>query len=85
MSRQPAPGRDAAVALDFLRYDLVADIGAGDSYSDIYGITRFRNMDFTKSWARRLRRQYILLPQTIGPYASEEAAGKPPVDERSPG
>lgn len=63
-------------ALDFLRYDLVADIGAGDSYSDIYGITRFRNMDFTKSWARRLRRQYILLPQTIGPYASEEARRK---------
>lgn len=63
-------------ALDFLRYDLVAGIGAGDSYSDIYGITRFRNMDFTKSWARRLRRQYILLPQTIGPYASEEARRK---------
>ncbi|MFR2859785.1 MAG: polysaccharide pyruvyl transferase family protein [Alistipes ihumii] len=35
-----------------------------------------RNMDFTKSWARRLRRQYILLPQTIGPYASEEARRK---------
>ena len=33
-------------------------------------------MDFTKSWARRLRRQYILLPQTIGPYASEEARRK---------
>lgn len=36
----------------------------------------FRNMDSPNSWARRLRRQYILLPQTIGPYASEEARRK---------
>ncbi len=63
-------------ALDFLRYDLIADMGAGDSYSDIYGITRFRNMDFTKSWARRLHKRYILLPQTLGPFSCEEARTK---------
>ena len=63
-------------ALDFLRYDWVADMGAGDSYSDIYGITRFRNMDFTKSWARRLHKRYILLPQTLGPFSCEEARTK---------
>ena len=63
-------------ALDFLQYDWVADMGAGDSYSDIYGITRFRNMDFTKSWARRLHKRYILLPQTLGPFSCEEARTK---------
>ena len=61
------------------------DIGAGDSYSDIYGITRFRNMDFTKSWARRLRRQYILLPQTMAGLTPARNARPEsrPVDERS--
>ena len=63
-------------SLDFLRYDLVADMGAGDSYSDIYGITRFRNMDFTKSWSRKLHKKYILLPQTLGPFSCEEARTK---------
>lgn len=64
------------LALDFLRYDLIADIGAGDSYSDIYGITRFRNINFTKTLARRLHKKYIILPQTLGPFASQEACEK---------
>ena len=63
-------------ALDFFRYDLVADIGAGDSYADIYGIERFRNIDFTKQWSRRLHKKYILLPQTLGPFQSAEARKK---------
>lgn len=63
-------------ALDFLRYNLIADISAGDSYSDIYGIDRFRDMDFTKKWAHFLNKTYILLPQTLGPFYSEEARKK---------
>lgn len=62
--------------LDFFRFDLVADIGAGDSYSDIYGITHFRNINFTKKWSRILNKKYILLPQTIGPFSREEASVK---------
>lgn len=59
--------------LDFFHFDLVADIGAGDSYSDIYGITRFRSIDFTKWWSHKLHKKYIFLPQTLGPFISEEA------------
>jgi len=33
-------------------------------------------MDFTKSWARRLHKKYILLPQTLGPFSCEEARKK---------
>lgn len=62
--------------LDFFCFDLVADMGAGDSYSDIYGITRFRSIDFTKWWSHKLRKKYILLPQTLGPFISEEARVK---------
>lgn len=58
---------------DFFRFNLLADIGAGDSYSDIYGITRFRSINFTKWWAYKLHKKYILLPQTLGPFTSEEA------------
>lgn len=61
------------LALDFIRYDIVADIGAGDSYSDIYGITRFRNINYTKELAHRLHKRYIILPQTLGPFTSHEA------------
>lgn len=62
--------------LDFFRFDLVADIGAGDSYSDIYGIERFRSINFTKWWSQKLKKKYILLPQTLGPFISEEAQSK---------
>ena len=62
--------------LKFLQFDLVVDMGSGDSYTDIYGISRFRNIDFTKKICRLLKLEYILLPQTFGPYDSREAQNK---------
>ncbi len=48
--------------------DVVLDVSGGDSFSDIYGASRFR----TVSWPKRLtllrRRPLVLLPQTYGPY-----------------
>ncbi len=71
--RKPIRFGSLLFILDFFHFDLVADIGAGDSYSDIYGIARFRSIDFTKWWSHKLHKKYILLPQTLGPFISKEA------------
>ena len=56
--------------------DILADIGEGDSYADIYGIERFRNFDYIKKKFHKSGKPYILLPQTIGPFESTEARAK---------
>lgn len=56
--------------------DIIADTGEGDSYSDIYGLERFRNFDFIKQKFHKSKNLYILLPQTIGPFNSKEALRK---------
>lgn len=56
--------------------DILADTGEGDSYSDIYGIERFRNFNYIKTVFHSSKKPYILLPQTIGPFESEEAKRK---------
>ena len=50
------------------RQDHVLDIGAGDSFADIYGLKRFVFLWLTKmmTWARG--RPLLLSPQTIGPF-----------------
>lgn len=48
--------------------DLVIDIGAGDSFSDIYGAKRYWLMSLIKLQALVGSKQYILAPQTIGPF-----------------
>lgn len=62
--------------LDQLKYyaklDYVLDIGLGDSFSDIYGIERFRLINFPKTLFRLLSKKLIILPQTIGPFLNEE-------------
>ena len=49
--------------------DLVVDIGEGDSWSDIYGNTRFAFQAGTKAAALALGKPLVLAPQTIGPFA----------------
>lgn len=49
------------------RCDIVFDIGAGDSFSDLYGAKRFFYMAATKSLVLALGRPLVLSPQTIGP------------------
>lgn len=50
------------------RCDLVCDIGAGDSFADIYGLRRFISISLSKMAVRRPRQRLILSPQTIGPF-----------------
>ncbi|MEM9359016.1 MAG: polysaccharide pyruvyl transferase family protein [Pseudomonadota bacterium] len=48
--------------------DIVLDIGAGDSFSDIYGLKRFGTILGSKVLTILARRPLILSPQTIGPF-----------------
>lgn len=50
------------------RCDLVCDIGAGDSFADIYGLRRFLSLCVSKMAVPQPRRRLILSPQTIGPF-----------------
>lgn len=60
------------------RADVVLDVSAGDSFSDLYGATRFRTVVWPKRLALLRRRPLVLLPQTYGPFreagARKEAA-----------
>jgi polysaccharide pyruvyl transferase WcaK-like protein len=48
--------------------DLVLDIGAGDSFSDIYGVKRFLKYIAAKMTVHAAGRPLIVSPQTIGPF-----------------
>ena len=50
------------------RCDLVLDIGAGDSFADIYGASRIQKMLLAKFTIHAARRPMILSPQTMGPF-----------------
>ncbi len=50
------------------RADLLIDIGAGDSFTDIYGGKRLRWMFLTKFLTHIGRRPLVMAPQTIGPF-----------------
>jgi hypothetical protein len=49
--------------------DFVLDIGAGDSFADIYGAKRIRNMLLAKSLVHAAGRPLVLSPQTMGPFS----------------
>lgn len=53
---------------DYLKLDIVLCMGEGDSFSDIYGKTRFNSINDQHRMARLFRKSYVLLPQTIGPF-----------------
>ncbi len=48
--------------------DAVLDVSGGDSFSDIYGTSRFENIVRPKEIALARNRPLVLLPQTYGPY-----------------
>lgn len=64
------PRRAAAM---FRGCDLIVDIGAGDSFADIYGLRRFSLLALTKLIALAVRRPLVLAPQTLGPFRSSAA------------
>lgn len=53
------------------RQDCILDIGAGDSFADIYGPKRFGFLWLTKLQALMRRVPLVLSPQTIGPFTTE--------------
>lgn len=50
--------------------DLVCDITGGDSFSDIYGMERLLRDVFLKRCCLLLRKPFVMLPQTYGPFKS---------------
>lgn len=53
---------------EYLGFNYLLSMGAGDSFSDIYGKKRFKNINSQHKIARLLKIKYVLLPQTIGPF-----------------
>ena len=53
--------------------DLIYDIGAGDSFSDIYGWKRLSKIAGLKILSAMASRRPVLSPQTIGPFSSSAA------------
>jgi colanic acid/amylovoran biosynthesis protein len=52
--------------------DLVLDISAGDSFTDLYGSKRFALVTATKRIALRRGHPLVLLPQTYGPFSDKK-------------
>jgi len=52
------------------RADAVFDIGAGDSFTDIYGTKRFLTIWGTKLRSLAAGKPLVLCPQTVGPFGS---------------
>lgn len=50
--------------------DVILDIGAGDSFSDIYGQKHFFFLALSKWLALRAKVPLVLSPQTMGPFTS---------------
>lgn len=50
------------------RSDAVIDVGAGDSFADIYGGRRLRRMFLLKALSHMARTPFVMAPQTIGPF-----------------
>ncbi|WP_421742081.1 polysaccharide pyruvyl transferase family protein [Cellulomonas sp.] len=65
MSRR---GNAVAQVLDGI--DLVLDTGAGDSFTDIYGLGRLWILTYVRRAARRRGIPVVLMPQTVGPFGS---------------
>lgn len=66
--REFAQRRQWLKALDAA--DVYLDNAAGDSFSDIYGPSRFRQVERKIQYAISRGKPLILLPQTIGPFRS---------------
>lgn len=60
--------RESTLRNIFASYDIVIDIGEGDSFSDIYGVRRFIQLFATKQLALAYGCTLILAPQTVGPF-----------------
>jgi polysaccharide pyruvyl transferase WcaK-like protein len=55
-----------------LKVNYVLDISGGDSFSDIYGRDRFKDINLSKRFFRFIGKKQLLLPQTIGPFKDKQ-------------
>ncbi|MBM6979715.1 MAG: polysaccharide pyruvyl transferase family protein [Actinomyces succiniciruminis] len=55
-------------------FDLVLDTRSGDSFADIYGLERLRNMSRFPEVLHHLGVPLVLTPQTIGPFNTRRGA-----------
>ena len=62
-----------AAARRILAADAILDISGGDSFTDLYGRWRFRQVSLPKMIAIEAKRPLILLPQTYGPFEGSQA------------
>lgn len=53
-------------------FDLVWDTRSGDSFADIYGLSRHRTMSIVHEFAVQAGARVALAPQTIGPFHTRE-------------
>lgn len=53
--------------------DVVLDVSAGDSFTDLYGAHRFQTIILPKLIALDAGRPLVLLPQTYGPFRTDSA------------
>jgi polysaccharide pyruvyl transferase WcaK-like protein len=60
--------RNGPIKSKLRQYDLILDSGAGDSFTDIYGLKRLSFMFYAQRTASRLGIPVIMGPQTIGPF-----------------
>lgn len=51
-----------------LEADLIGQISGGDSFSDLYGLKRMLFIVLPSLYAILLKKKFVLLPQTFGPY-----------------
>lgn len=58
---------------DYATLDYVLCIGLGDSFADIYGMDRFYSINRPIELMQSKKVKTIFMPQTIGPFKSDEA------------
>ena len=59
-----------------LKCDVILDATRGDSFSDIYSENLYNSLIKHKKIAKLLCKNYILLPQTYGPFKTEKSVKK---------
>lgn len=62
--------------MQYIKIDYILSISGGDSFSDIYGVDRFKIIDNQHRLARLFHKPYMILPQTIGPFTNDKIKKK---------
>lgn len=60
--------KDGPIKSNLRSYDIILDSGAGDSFTDIYGLKRLVHIVYASTTASRLHLPVVMGPQTIGPF-----------------